>query len=205
MCRKFGQKLSLRPERCASPKCAFTRRQTVPGAHGTKRRRAPSAYGVQLQEKQRIRLVYGISEKAFKRFVRDSMHRSAASTTVRNALDAIAQQLEFRLDNVVFRMGFAPSRSVARQLVSHGHMFVNGRRAQTPSIGLRIGDVVSLRPESAKQAVFSELAQQLRKQRTPAWVELKPDAFSGKIIGLPKREEAMGGMDLAKVLEYYAR
>src|SRR3989344_8803579 len=126
MCRKFGQKLGLTPELCASPKCAFTRRAYPPGSHGqSRRRRDKSEYGQQLLEKQRIRLLYGVSESALKRSVRDALARVQGPSSSSNALDVISEQLERRLDNVVFRLGFAPTRAVARQMVAHGHILVN--------------------------------------------------------------------------------
>lgn len=206
LCRTFGQKMMLRHERCASPKCAFTRRQTAPGAHGGKRRRrGRSSYGEQLREKQRVRILYGISEKNLKRSVREALGRTNVSPAARNTLDMIAERMEFRLDNVVYRSGLAPSRAVARHLVSHGHFFVNGRRTRVPSFRLRIGDEISLRAESRGSVPFIELPQQLRKQRLPAWINVDPEVLRSKIVGRPSREETTATLDLAKVLEFYAR
>lgn len=206
MCRTFGQKMMLKAERCASPKCAFTRRQSKPGLHGAKRRRrGKSEYGMQLVEKQRIRLVYGISERSLRRFVREASDRARTSFVVRNALDTIAEKLELRLDNVVFRAGFAPSRAVARQFVSHGHILVNGCRTTVPSWIVRVGDAVSVRQESMKLVPFLELAQTLRTHRVPAWLTVDPTTLSGKVVAPPLREEAMATLDLAKVVEFYAR
>lgn len=206
MCRKFGQKMFLRPERCASPKCAHTRRQSPPGAHGGKRRRPRrnSAFGEQLLEKQRARVVYGLSEKAFKRTVRDAMERTATSKTAQNALDLIAQQLELRLDNVVYRSGLASSRTVARQLVSHGHFLINDRKATTPSIALRSEDIIRIRPESTGRGPFQELSERLKRQKFPVWLKVDTDVVSVTVVGAPKRDEAIA-VDLAKVLEFYAR
>lgn len=196
----------LRPERCMSPKCAHTRRQSPPGVHGDKRRRPRrnSAYGEQLLEKQRARVIYGLSEKAFKRTVRDAMERSANPMTAQNALDLIAQQFELRLDNIVYRSGLASSRTVARQLVSHGHLFVNDRKATIPSMALRPGDVVRVRPESAGRGPFLEISARLKKQKLPPWLKLDADSVVVTIVGVPKRDEAIA-VDLAKVLEFYAR
>ena len=204
-CRKFGQKMFLKAERCASPKCAFTRRAYVPGAHGASRRRRRSEYGEQLLEKQRIRAVYGVSDRVFKRTVRDAVDRVRTLSGKRNVLDLIAQQLELRIDNVVFRLGIAPSRPIARQFVSHGHIFVNGRRVTSPSIVVHVDDIISIRPQSERRVPFVDLHDTLKKHKTLSWLKLDPKHLSGKVIASPSREEAMGTVDLAKVVEFYAR
>jgi small subunit ribosomal protein S4 len=206
LCRSFGQKMLLRPERCASPKCAFTRRSYPPGVHGqSARRREEGGYGGQLREKQRLRVLYGISERALKQTVRDALFKAQQGKVTQNALDIIADALERRLDNVVYRLGFAPSRAIARQLVSHGHILVNGRRVTTPSFLVRVGTEISIRPQSAQRAPFVNLASSLKKHRVPAWLALDADALRGKVIGEPIRDETMEAVDLAKVVEFYAR
>jgi len=207
MCRRFGQKLGLTPERCASPKCAFTRRSYAPGAHGQNRRRRKkvSEYGQQLSEKQRVRLLYGVSEQALKRSVRNALARVQGPSAASNALDVIAEQLERRLDNVVFRLGFAPSRTIARQYVSHGHVLVNGRRTTSPAYLVRNGEAVAVRPESRTLTAFSGLMTTLPKHKTPDWLSLDVRSMSGTLTAPPMRDDAMMPVDLAKIVEFYAR
>lgn len=206
MCRKFGQKMMLTPERCASPKCAFTRRSYAPGAHGQSRRRRPrSGYGEQLLEKQRIRILYGVSERSLRRTVREALARTRAAAASQNALDVLTSELERRLDNVLFRMGIAPSRAIARQLVSHGHILVNGRRTTVPSRSLKVGETVSVRPQSALRVPFAERREVLKKYKPPAWLTLDSETLGGKMVALPTREEIAHTADVAKVVEFYAR
>lgn len=205
MCRKFGQKMGLTAERCASPKCAFTRRQSKPGVHGQKRRRARSEYGEQLLEKQRVRVLYGVPERALKQTVRRAIAHSRSAADAQNVLDRIAAQLELRLDNVVFRLGLAPSRAVARQMVSHGHVTVNGRKTTVPSFSVRPGARVAIRPESIRSAPFAEMRVSLGKRRLPSWLTVDPENLTGAVSALPPREEMMGTVDLTKIVEFYAR
>jgi len=206
--RKFGQKLFLKPFRGESPKAAFTRRGYKPGAHGQSRVRGRSRseeYGLQLLEKQKIRAVYGISDKAFKRIVRESETSVRTGASSKNVLDLITENLEQRLDSIVHRAGFAPSRSVARQLISHGHIAVNGRRVTVRSMALRKGDVVSIRKESRGKALFADIAATLKKHKASKWVDVDADNFSATLTGVPAREEALADLDLSKVVEFYAR
>jgi small subunit ribosomal protein S4 len=206
--RKFGQKLFLKPFRGDSPKAAFTRRAYKPGAHGQSRVRGRSRseeYGLQLLEKQKIRAVYGISDKTFKRIVQESETSVRTGASSKNVLDLITENLEQRLDSVVFRGGLAPSRSVARQLISHGHIMVNGRRSRVRSIALRKGDTVAIRQESRGKALFADLAATLKKHRAPNWITVDADNLSATLSGTPEREVALGELELSKVVEFYAR
>lgn len=210
MDRKFGQKLFLKPFRGHTPKAAFTRRAYKPGAHGDARVRNRSRspeYGLQLLEKQRIRALYGISNKYFKRVIRtaEARVREKTATNARNVLDLITEELETRLDNIVYRGGIAPSRSMARQYISHGHIHVNGRRVTIRSAHPKKDDVVSVRPESFGKVMFADLAQLLAKHKPPKWLSVDASKASITVTGTPRREEAMADIELAKVVEFYAR
>ena len=206
--RKFGRKLFLKPYRGLTPKAAFTRRSYKPGMHGQDRVRNRSRspeYGLQLLEKQRVRVIYGVSDKAFKRIVRDAEARVTRIEGTNNVLDLITEVLELRLDNVVFRAGLAPSRSMARQYVSHGHVLVNGKRLRVRSAALKRGDVVSVRFESRGKAPFQEVQETILKYKSPKWLDVDVKMLAAKIVGMPNREEAMADVELSKIVEFYAR
>lgn len=206
ICRRAGQKLFLKGERCFSPKCAMIRRPYPPGLHGQKRRRAASSFGQQLAEKQKVRSSYHLSEQQFSRYIKEAIRRSKAAALGGVALgDFIARSLELRLDNAVFRSGFAFSRSVARHLVSHGHFLVNGRRVDVPSYALRKGDMIAVRPESLKLALFVNLAHQLKAASPPAWLEVDEKASACKILEDPSVETAALSGELSMVIEHYSR
>lgn len=207
--RKFGQKLFLKPFRGHTQKAAFTRRSYRPGIHGQSRVRNRSRspeYKLQLLEKQRIRAVYGISDRVFKRLVRDAEARvSGTAVGADNVLDLIAEQLETRLDNIVYRGGIAPSRSMARQFISHGHITVNGRRMTIRSFQPKKDDVIAVRKESRPKAPFAEIEQTLSKYKPPKWLQVDAKDASITVTGAPERAEALGEVELAKVVEFYAR
>jgi|AP45_3_1055517.scaffolds.fasta_scaffold10191_3 small subunit ribosomal protein S4 len=195
--RALGVKLFLKAERCSSQKCATVRRPYRPGDHGKARRRPLSEYGLQLQEKQKIRFSYGISEKNLSRI----FSRSAKSTGITG--DMMLAILEKRLDNVTYRLGLAPSRSVARQLVSHGHFLVNGRKTTIPSYEVKVEDVISIRPQSQKHPLFQELPVILKKYDAPVWLKLDVDKLEGKMVMQPKDFEMPFNVNL--VVDYYSK
>lgn len=177
--RALGVHLHVKGERCASPKCALVRKPYPPGAHGNARRKAPSEFGLQLREKQKFKVAYGINERhlgiLFKRAAR------AAGSSAKK----IIELLERRLDNAVFRLGIAPSRSMARQLILHGHIAVNGRRVRSPGFEVGTGDEISVREDSKKKNVFKELGSALKKHEPPPWLSIDPGMLSGKVTALP--------------------
>jgi small subunit ribosomal protein S4 len=195
--RALGAKLFLKAERCNSQKCATIRRPYKPGDHGKSRRRPLSEYGQQLQEKQKIRFTYGVSEKNLRRI----FSKAAKSTGVTG--ETIFAILEKRLDNVIYRLGFAASRSVARQLVSHGHFLVNGRKTTIRSYEVKVGDVISIRPQSHKHPLFQELPITLKKYETPVWLKLDVDKLEGKVAMQPKDFEMTFNINL--VVDYYSK
>jgi small subunit ribosomal protein S4 len=201
LCRREGEKLFLKGERCFTPKCAFEKRAYPPGEHGrfSGRPTRQSDYSRQLRGKQKAKRIYGVLERQFKRYFRDAVQRKGL--TGLNLL----QILESRLDNVVFRLGFADSRAQARQLVNHGHFMVNGRRNDIASTVLLPGDTVAVR-ERSKQTEYFKTLKQLEETRTPpAWVEQDLNNLSGRVIRLPERAEIDGNLNEQLIVEYYSR
>jgi small subunit ribosomal protein S4 len=202
LCRREGEKLFLKGARCLSPKCALERREYPPGAHGREslwRRRRASDYSRQLREKQKARRIYGVMERQFRRYFSLAQRRSGLTGI--NLLII----LESRLDNVVYRLGFADSRTQARQLVSHGHFDLNGRRNNVPSALVRAGDVLSVRKESRRTSYFRAVGQQLDDRQVPRWLSLDVDALSGQVMQLPAREDIDVSLNEQLIVEYYSR
>lgn len=198
LCRAEGTKLFLKGDRCYTEKCGLTKRNSKPGQHGTKRGKM-SEYGLRLREKQKLRRFYGLNETQF-----ETVYVAAtklAGQTGHNFL----QLLERRLDNVVYRLGFAVSRSQARQLVSHGHFTVNGRRLDIPSARLRPGDVVAVAEGSREIALIKENAEAAAARSVPGWLELKAEALTGTVAALPIREQIEVPVNEQLVVEFYAR
>lgn len=194
-------KLFLKGERCYTPKCAIEKRNTPPGMHGGGRRfnRKVSDYGRQLREKQKVRRIYGVYERQFRGYFR----RALKTTGLTGA--TLLQQLEQRMDNVVFRLGFATSRSQARQLVTHGHFAVNGRKVDIASYHVRPGDIVQVRDRSRSMAYFKDLAEPLTKHTPPKWLSLDPAALAGTVTALPERDDIDIPINEQLIVEYYSR
>lgn len=195
--RSLGTKLSIRGDRCESQKCALIRKPYRPGQHG-KRFRKLSEFGTQLQEKQKIKFSYGVTEKQLRK-----IFENAAKKKDTSAIDAVVQSLESRLDNVVMRLGLVPSRSVARQMVSHGHFLINNERVNTPSYRVRAGDVIAIKPVSKNLEVFNDLGDKLRKYEVPAWLSLDKDSLLGKVESPPRNVDFPFNINL--VVDYYAK
>jgi len=198
LCRREGAKLFLKGDRCFSEKCAIEKRNYPPGQHGQGRTRF-SDYGVQLREKQKVKRMYGLLEKQFR-----STFDAAANMRGR-AGENMLMLLERRLDNVVFRMGFATSRSEARQLVRHGHFAVNGRKAMTPSILVRSGWKVTLREKSRNVVRITAALETVEGRSLPQWLEIDKDNFEGTIVQLPVREDITLPIDEQLIVEFYSR
>lgn len=195
--RSLGVKLFLKPHRCSSPKCVTVRRPTRPGVHGKARRRAPSEFGQQLMEKQKIRFAYGIREAQMRRvFAAASKHKGITG-------EMIISFLERRLDNVVYRIGLAPSRSVGRQLIGHGHIMVNGKKVTIPSYEVKVNNVITIRPQSKDHLLFKDLAERLKQYEPPVWLVLDRERLEGKVISLPKDFEIP--FDVNLVVDYYSK
>ncbi len=202
LCRREGQKLFLKGARCTSPKCALERRDYPPGQHGQIarfRRGQPTDYFRQLREKQKVKRVYGIMERQFRRYFREALR--TPGLTGENLLIL----LERRLDNVIYRLGFADSRAQARQLVQHGHFAVNGRRVTIPSYLVRPGDRVAVREGSRRRPYFQERAEMLDEMRVPDWLSLDAADLSARVLGMPRREHVDIPINEQLVVEYYSR
>jgi small subunit ribosomal protein S4 len=203
LCRREGEKLFLKGQRCFTPKCSYDRRSYAPGQHGRSsqyRRRRESDYSRQLRAKQKARRIYGILERQFHRYYKVSLTRRGL--TGLNLL----QILESRLDNVVFRLGFADSRAQARLLVTHGHFSVNGRRTDVPSMLVSKGDVISVRDGSRKRTYFKEMLPAMAEDKNvPGWLERDLKALSGTVLSLPERGEIDSNLNEQLIVEYYSR
>ena len=199
--RRIGEKIFIKGERSQSGKTAITKKPYPPGIHGRKPARKLSEFGTQLKSKQKVKNIYRLLEKQFKGYIK------AALATRKEPYGTILNILEHRLDNVVFRMGFAQSRDQARQIVNHGHILVNGHKVNIPSYKVRIGDVVTIREGSRKSAYFMNLVPQwLPKYEPPSWIELKKETMTGTVKGMTTPEESgIGSTDLQAIIEYYSR
>ena len=197
-CRREGTKLFLKGDRCFSEKCAIERRNYPPGQHGQGRTRF-SDYGVQLREKQKVRRMYGLMERQFR-----SAFRQAARMKGRSGENLLIL-LERRLDNVVFRMGFATSRAEARQLVRHGHFLVNGRKVTTPSALVKSGWTVGLREKSQKVQRISAALEALEGRSVPQWLEIDTEQLQGTVKQMPVREDITLPIEEQLIVELYSR
>jgi small subunit ribosomal protein S4 len=181
-CRREGTKLFLKGDRCVTDKCAFERRGYAPGEHGKEHRIRLTDYGVQLREKQKARRIYGIMEKQFKNYFLSAERKKGITG------EALLQMLECRLDNLIFRLGFAPSRQSARQLVRHGHFMVNRKKVNVPSFQVRPGHEVSVREKSRELQVIKSSIEMSQGREMPSWLQIDRENFSGKLLEIPSRE-----------------
>jgi small subunit ribosomal protein S4 len=202
LCRREGEKLFLKGSRCLTPKCSFERRSYPPGQHGREsqfRRGRASDYLLQLREKQKMRRIYGLMERQFSKYFSQAEQRSGLTGS--NLLIL----LESRLDNVVYRLGFAESRAQARQLVQHGHVMLNGRKTNVPSALVSSGDKVSIRQESLQRNYFKALRQDLDDRQVPRWLSLDTKSMSAIVNQRPTRDDIDVSLNEQLVVEYYSR
>jgi small subunit ribosomal protein S4 len=197
-CRREGIKLFLKGERCLTEKCAIERRSYPPGEHGRGRIKQ-SEYLLQLREKQKARRYYGILEKQFRNYYEKASRQSGITG------EALLRMLELRLDNVVYRMGFAPSRPAARQLVGHGHFTVNGRPVTVPSYQLKPGDKVEVRETHRSREPFKIAKESLRSHQAPEWLTIDAAKLAGAIVDHPRRDQMPLDLNEQLVVEYYSR
>jgi len=195
-CRREGIKLFLKGERCLTEKCAVERRSYPPGEHGRGRIKQ-SEYLMQLREKQKARRYYGILEKQFRTYYDKASRRSGITG------EELLRMLETRLDNVVYRLGYAASRSQARQLIRHGHFQVNGRRVNIPSFQVKVGDVVTLKPDAPVEQIVRDATDLTAS--VPAWLQADHDNLSGKVLKLPEREEIDAPVQEQLIVELYSK
>ena len=201
LCRREGDKLFLKGERCFTPKCAFERRSYPAGMHGkqTQFRRKESDYGLQLRAKQKARRVYGVFERQFRRYF-ERAQRQTGLTGVNLLI-----MLESRLDNVIYRLGLGDSRAQARQLVQHGHFKVNGSKVNIPSFLVKAGDAVAVRESSRRNLHFKDLPEHLDGARVPAWLSLDAASLMGKVVNAPSRDDVDVTLSEQLIVEYYSR
>jgi small subunit ribosomal protein S4 len=201
LCRREGMKLYLKGERCYTPKCSVEKRTYAPGMHGKKGtyRRKESDYGLQLREKQKVRRIYGVQERQFRRYFSTAL-RAKGMTGV-----TLLQLLERRLDNVVFRLGLADSRPQARQLVRHGHFQLNGRNHNVPSYLMEVGDRVEVRSSSRGNQYFKDRAERLGERSVPEWLEFDAGQMMGRMANLPDRQTVDIPLSEQLIVEYYSR
>ncbi|MGD8561432.1 MAG: 30S ribosomal protein S4 [Desulfarculaceae bacterium] len=199
LCRREVQKLYLKGDRCYSEKCAVERRAYPPGQHGQSRRSKVSDYGLQLREKQKVKRMYGLAEKQF----RLTYKRAARMRGVTG--HNLLLLLETRLDNVVYRLGFASSRNQARQWVRHGHINLNGRRLNIPSAQVKVGDVLSVKEKSRENDLIKQSLEAVARRNVPSWLELDAKDFSGTVKAMPTREELTMPMQEQLIVELYSR
>ena len=198
LCRREGQKLFLKGERCYTNKCAVGRRPYAPGQHGAQRKKM-SEYGLQLREKQKAKRFYGILESQFRKYF-DMANRKKGVTG-----DNLLQILESRLDNVVYRLGFGTTRAEARQLVTHGHFEVNGKKLNIPSYLVKVGDTIDVAEKGRKSNRFKEILDVTGSKVVPQWLEVDQENLKGKVVALPSREDIDLNVQEHLIVELYSR
>jgi|SRR3990170_821063 len=198
LCRRYGDKLFLKGERCFTPKCAFEKRASPPGDR-TPRRRKISDRGLQLREKQKARFSYGVMERQFRRYYRRAIQRTGV--TGQNLLSL----LEMRLDNVAYRLGFADSRNQARQLVRHGHLALNGRKTDVPSAMVKAGDVITWTEAAREKEPFKRAQEAAKNKQAPAWLSLEEATMTGRVLAAPGPGEIDARFDPSVIVEFYSR
>jgi small subunit ribosomal protein S4 len=198
LCRREGTKLFLKGTRCYSKKCAFERRPSPPGQHGVRRRKMGD-YGIQLREKQKVRRVYSVLERQFHNYFVEAGNREGVTG------ENLLRFLETRLDNVVFRLGFATSRAQARQLVTHGHFAVNGVPTDIASYQMKPGDRIEVRESHREREPFKIAKETLRSHQAPEWLSLEPARLAGAVLSLPRRDQMPLDLNEQLVVEYYSR
>ncbi len=199
LCRREGMKLFLKGERCYTEKCAIEKRNLPPGQHGKLRKAKLVGYGLQLREKQKVKRIYGVLENQFRRYF-EMADRQRGITG-----ETLLQLLERRLDNVVYRVGFATSRAQARQLVRHGHFAVNGKKVDVPSYSVKAGDVVAVRGGSGENATIQHAMEEVKGRGIPEWIAFDPGTLSGRIASLPTREQINLPVQEQLIVELYSK
>ena len=198
LCRREGTKLFLKGDRCLTGKCALDRRSTAPGQHGAANKKMRE-YGIQMREKQKTRRYYGILEKQFVNYYEEAARKEGMTG------ENLICLLERRLDNVVYRMGFAASHKEARQLVLHGHFTVNGKKVNIPSLIIKAGDVIAVKEASRDSVKFKALAEAAADATAPKWLEVKVDAMTAKVLTLPAREDVDFDFNEQLIVELYSK
>lgn len=202
ICRRVGVKLFLKGDRCFGQKCEIIKRNYPPGIRPKRRGRKVSEYGKELMEKQKLKNWYGLGERQFKNYVKDALAKRGGAE---DAGDLLIRRIESRLDNVVFRMGFASSRGDAKQLVSHGYILVNDRKADISSMELKKGDTVQINSKIEKKKKGLEIKERIKSYNPPVWISLDKDKLKGQILNLPTTEEADAPVETSIIFEFYSK
>ena len=198
-CRRAGERLFLRGERCLSNKCAMVKRNYPPGIHGQKGYPRLSGYALHLKEKQKVKNIYGIGERQLRRYMNQSLRKRG------NTAEMFQQILERRFDNIIFRLGLAKSRTQARQLISHRHLTINQRKVGIPSYLLKTGDETDVVDRSQKNTYFIEAIKGLEKYQTPSWLTIDKKTLKAKVLHLPKGQELNLGIQIQLIVEFYSK
>ena len=198
LCRREGEKLFLKGARCSTQKCAMVKRNFPPGMHGLVRG-GHSEYGVQLRAKQKAKRIYGIRERQFYNYYHQAEKKSGV------AGDNLLTILESRLDNVIYRAGFAESRNAARQLVSHGHLLLNGKRVDTPALQVKLNDEIVISPHSQKSVYFKQILPALKKHQAPSWLKVSPQQLKIKIVNKLTKDQIESDVDVQAIIEFYSK
>lgn len=201
-CRRAGEKLFLKGERCFTPKCAMERKPYPPGMLMSERKHRSNVteYGTQMREKQKVRNTYRVNEKQFSGYVKEASRKTGIIPA-----EFLFEALETRLDNIVFRAGFASSRSLARQMVAHGHIAVNGRRTDVPSRRIKMGEVLSIRGGSRESKLFESLGEKLKTLTIQPWIKMDAEKYEATIQGKPNLAKEEASFNLTSVIEFYSR
>lgn len=198
-CRREGVKLFLKGEKCYSPKCPMVKRNYPPGVHGAKGPKRLTEYGTQLREKQKAKRIYNLLEKQFR------LTFDRASSLGGDVRENLLRLLEMRLDNVVYRLGLASSRSQARQLVNHGHFLVNNRKVNIPSFVVKTGDIVKIKKASRNKKSFRNIGEKIKKDKLPSWLNLDLEKLEAKVLHAPAKSDTEQNIDAQAIVEYYSR
>jgi small subunit ribosomal protein S4 len=201
-CRRLGTKLFLKGQRCSTPKCAVIKRPYSPGQKGKRPPKGASEYGKELAEKQRLKHWYNLRERQFSSYVNSILDQKSSGEDTGSLF---IKKLESRLDNVVFRLGFADSRRQSRQLVNHGHFIVNTKKIDIPSYQVKKGDIVVVRPQSKEKTYFKNIKGVIKKSQVPSWLKFDSEKMEAEVVGVPTVVEAMPPAELASIFEFYSK
>lgn len=202
LCRRAGEKLFLKGDRCGTPKCAMIRKPNPPGMHGKKSKRSQSEYGQQLAMKQRIKRIYAVLERQLRRYFQEVKNKQGVTG------DLLMQKMEMRFDNVVYRAGFAASRRQARQLVGHSLFILNGKNANIPSIEMKVGDKIEIKKTKTGKTFAKQIMALVREKKgagLPGWMQIDTEKMMLEIKGKPNRDDFGAGIDAQMVIEFYSR
>lgn len=201
ICRRLGQKLFLKGEKCFSPKCPMIKRPYPPGNRRKKRFSSLSEYGRELREKQRLKQWYNLREAQLRKYVKEVLEKKGKLETV----DLLIRKLEGRLDSIIFRIGFAISRSQAKQLVSHGYFLVNNKKVKSPSYQVKTGDKITISPHKKNKKISQDLFSTIKKYQPPSWLKLDKENLEGEVVGKPTLKEVDPPVEISSVFEFYSR